>query len=119
MDYSRINELKKLPYIYPSDNVTTQDLLLKDEDGHTYLEYIAKNDIYIGDDELTDYIGNNYDYLKYLTDNKYYLRRYANGDLLLKEINGERLIVKLFKEKPSLFSYIISTEIIYVIFGTL
>ncbi len=113
MDYSRINKLKKLPYIYPKDNVTTHDLLLKDEDGHTYLEYIVNNKISIEDDNLIDFLSNNYDYLKYLTDNNYFLNHYANSDLLFNEINGERLIIKIYK--ANIF-YRLSLDIIYKFF---
>ncbi len=99
-DFDRINELKRLKHIYSSD-VDVSDLLLKDEQGQTFFEYIVKNDIDIYNDELIKYISSDYNMLRFTIENKYTLNKYYDVDLLFAN-NGE-LVTRLFQNEPSKF----------------
>lgn len=102
-DLSRIHELKNKKFIFSSDDVFASDLLLKDEDGKTFFEYLIDNDISIYKDEIIKYISNNYDLLKYTVSRGYELNKYYNIDLLFQKRDGISLIEELFKNKANLF----------------
>ena len=79
---SRIDELKQISFTIKKDKgVKVSDLFLKDEKGETYLDYIIKKKISIIDEDLIDYISNDYNLLKYLMENHYFLPHYNNIDI--------------------------------------
>ena len=100
-DFDRINELKRLKYISPT-NVKVSDLLLKDEQGQTFFEYIVKNNLTIYNSELVKYISTDYNMLCFTIENKYILDKYYDVDLLFAN-NGE-LITHLFENVPGKFN---------------
>ena len=98
--YDRINELKKIGIIFSRHKVKKEDLLLKDEDGVTFLDYIIKKKIFINDPRLICDISNDYDLLSYMFSKKYFLPNYDNVDLLFDESRGMSLIELIFTTSP-------------------
>ena len=88
MNFERINELKKMKSIHASNDVSINDLFLKDENNETFFEYIVQNNIEIYDQELVKYISNNYDLLSYATERKYLLYSYNDSDMLFTKIKN-------------------------------
>lgn len=97
-NYERINELKKLKFIYNYDEVTVDDLFLKDENNESFFEFIVKEKISISDNTLIEYISNNVNLLHFAFENNYFLKNYYNVDLLFENISGETLIELAFKK---------------------
>ena len=95
---SRIDELKQISFTIKKDKgVKVSDLFLKDEKGDAYLDYIIKKRISIIDEDLIDYLSNDYNLLKYLMENHYFLPHYNNIDILFT--GEDALIICLFKER--------------------
>ena len=95
---SRIDELKQISFTIKKDKgVKVSDLFLKDEKGDAYLDYIIKKRICIIDEDLIDYLSNDYNLLKYLMENHYFLPHYNNIDILFT--GEDALIICLFKER--------------------
>ena len=107
---SRIDDLKTLNKIPFGSAVTVDDLFLRDENGKTYLDYIIENDIDIDDENLLQYISNNYGLLEYVTKKGYILNNYYNIPLLF--VGNPPLIIYLYQND----NFIIYLRIINEIF---
>ena len=90
--FARIKELKQLSKKSIPSDVIPSDLFLKDEDGHTFFEFIVKNDLNINDESLKKYISRDYDLLHYAFTNKYFLDIFDDIELLFDESKGKPLI---------------------------
>ena len=114
-EFQRINELKKLSYISEKHNVLYSDLLLKDENDQTFLDYIIKKKVSILDKNLLKEISKNYEMLYYMFSNNYYIDKFDNIDILFEK-KYDKTLIELMFEKNSFKLKIMSLEIIYRLF---
>ena len=97
---SNLTELKSLKVITDLDEIEISDLYEKDENNIFFLEYIIKHNIIIKDKKINIYLSNNYDILKYMILNNYYLTKYYDSKTLLDNSDNQSLLELIYIQNP-------------------
>ena len=74
------------------NQITIEDLTLREDNGKTVFENLIDNGTTIDPSPLLEYIASNYDYLKYMIEHKRCPEKFYNYDLLFDNSRGTPII---------------------------
>ena len=82
------------------NQITIEDLTLREDNGKTVFENLIDNGTTIDPSPLLEYIASNYDYLKYMIEHKRCPEKFYNYDLLFDNSRGTPIINILYEKDP-------------------